>query len=268
MSADLHIHTTYSDGSDTPQQIVEQAVVLGLGAIAITDHDTVAGVAPAMAAAQGRPLTVVPGVEINTESHGRQVHILGYFMDINSPALVRRLESLAAAGEARVREITAKLRRLGISVHLDDVRAGSKGTIGRAHVAAALRRLGVVSDIQEAFDRFIGRHGPAYVPRVGAAPGEAVTAVLASGGVPVLAHPGIAGAGEVIPELVRAGLKGLEVHHPAHTSAQVQHYLGLSRKYGLVATGGSDYHGSGYHSDLGEFTVPLKTVKALRRLRG
>lgn len=268
LSADLHIHTTYSDGSDTPRQIVEQALALALDAIAITDHDTVAGVVPAREAARGRPLKVIPGVEINTESPGRQVHILGYFVDISSPRLVRRLGLLAEAGDARVKAIIAKLRRRGISIRFDDVRLRDGGTLGRAHVAGALCRLGVVSSIQEAFDRFIGRNGPAYVPRTGCTPGEAVEMVLEAGGTPVLAHPGIAGAGEMIPELAGKGLKGLEVYHPAHDREQMRHYLGLSRKYGLVPTGGSDYHGSGYHSDLGQYTVPMETVAELKALKG
>lgn len=268
MPADLHIHTSYSDGSDTPAQVVEKALALGLRALAITDHDTVAGVGPARAAASGRSLAVIPGVEINTDAGGRQVHILGYFIDIAHPELTGRLASLAEAGEARVKKIVAWLRRLDIPIRYEDVRARDSGTIGRAHVAMALCRLGTVASIQEAFDRFLGRGGPAYVRRTGCTPEEAVATVLAAGGVPVLAHPGIAGAGEMIPALVRAGLKGLEVHHPAHAPEQVRHYLELSETYGLVPTGGSDYHGRGYHSELGQFTVPLRTVAELEARKG
>lgn len=268
MPADLHIHTCFSDGSDTPGQIVDQALALGLDAIAVTDHDTVAGIVSAQEAVRDRPLTVVPGVEINTEIDGRQVHILGYYIDISSPALVKRLELLAEARDARVKEMIRKLQHLNIPISVDDVRPEGGGTLGRPHIAAVLWRIGTVSSVQEAFERFIGRNRPAYVSRSGCTPVEAVELVLEAGGVPVMAHPGTAEADEIIPALVEKGLKGLEVFHPEHDRAQVKHYLNLSRRYGLLSTGGSDYHGRGYRSRLGQATVPASTVDELRALRG
>ncbi|RJX21097.1 MAG: PHP domain-containing protein [Desulforudis sp.] len=266
MPADLHIHTTFSDGSDSPRQVVDRALAMGLEAIAVTDHDTVAGVPVAVEAAKGYPLVVIPGVEINTDYTGREMHILGYYINTTDPKLLDRLGSLARARNDRVDRIVKRLDALGVHIDLDEVRTRTAGTLGRPHIAEALRRAGVVSSIQEAFDRFIGRGGPAYVPRSWYTPGEAVAMVIKAGGVPVLAHPGTANADGLIPELIELGLKGLEVYHPEHDPDCIEHYLRLCQRYGLIATGGSDYHGQRCHFDLGESTVSRAVVDQLRAL--
>ncbi|MDI6709630.1 MAG: PHP domain-containing protein [Thermoanaerobacterales bacterium] len=267
MLADLHVHTTASDGSESPAGVVRRALVLGLGAIAITDHDTVAGLQEAREAAAGSPLVVVPGVEINTDYSGREVHVLGYYPRLE-PQFIALLKDRAEARVRRVIRMVEKLNALGIAIRVSDVMArAGQGSVGRPHVAAALVAAGAVADMREAFDRFIGRGGPAYVPRARLHPAEAVQSIARVGGVPVLAHPGTIGDDRILPELLAAGLAGVEAYHPEHDEDRTKHYLALAERYGLVVTGGSDFHGEGYHAALGEVSVPYAAVQALRRLR-
>ncbi|MGO0122750.1 PHP domain-containing protein [Desulfothermobacter acidiphilus] len=262
---DLHVHTTASDGSETPAQVVARAKSLGLAGIAITDHDTVAGLDEGLAAAQRERLAVLPGVEISTEAEDREIHILGYLFDPNHPNLLATLQWLKEKRLERVAEMVRRLRHLGLPVTLEQVVARVRVAAGRPHVAQALVEAGVVSSIEEAFQCFLGRGRPAYVPRASFAPTEAVKAIRQAGGVPVLAHPGLNQAEKFLPELLAAGLLGIEVEYPEHSPEQRAYYRKLAASFNLIATGGSDYHGPHYRHPLGTAVVTEEVVRALER---
>lgn len=264
MACDLHIHTTASDGTDTPEEVVARAAALGLEAIAVTDHDTVAGIEKAVEAAAGR-LVVVPGVELSAEEDECEVHLLGYYVNYSHPALLKTLSDLVEKREGRVAKIVARLQGLGIGVSLKRVKKiASGGVPGRPHVARALIELGVVASIDEAFGRLIGRGCPAYVPRARLGAVEAVRLIREAGGVAVLAHPGVNRSEMVLEQLLSAGLQGIEVEYPEHNTAQRAYFRELAGRYGLIVTGGSDYHGPDHRFPLGAAVVSFDTVRELQ----
>lgn len=266
---DLHIHTQASDGALTPAQVVERAVAQGLKAIAITDHDIIDGCRPAIEAAADR-LEVIPGVEINTEWGSKEVHILGYYIDLADQKFLEELKNLRQVRLDRIVKIVRKLNDIGVKVNLDRVlELAGAGTIGRPHVALAMIENGYVSTIQEAFAGYIGYGAPAYVPRYKLLPEEAVQIILKAGGVPVLAHPGLIGEDELIPHLAAHGLQGLEVYYPEHGPEQIDHYAQKAKEYGLVITGGSDFHGNqaDYRGDIGCLAIGYDLVEGLKRAR-
>lgn len=239
---ELHCHTTYSDGTLTPTQLVDAALAAGVKALAITDHDTLAGWAEADAAAGDRDLAIVPGVELSTVQNGRSLHILGFYPDRDR--LEAPLQDRLDGRKWRAQHILHKLAQLGCPVTLPELGVGVAPS--RPHIATALVRAGYVSSHREAFDRFLGDDKPAYVeyPKFSAAAG--IRLLRDCGGVPVWAHPYLFGGGsveEVLPELVEAGLMGLEVYHPNHRRSQQKRLLELCDRYNLLVTGGSDYHG-------------------------
>lgn len=267
LDADLHIHTSYSDGADTPAEVVARAKALGLGAVAITDHDTLEGIKPAIAAGREHNLEIIPGVELGSAYQEQEVHILGYLIDVQDREFLTRLSSIRSDRELRMESMVKKLQALGFPVNLDRVRAISgEGSIGRPHLAAALVETGMVKTMTEAFDLYIGQGKPAYVPRTKITPAEAVRMIRDCGGVAVLAHPGLHKIQVPLEELIAAGIAGLEVHHPAHSRELAGYYERLAREKGLIATGGSDYHGAGRHtgSSLGLATVPCRVVEELK----
>ena len=244
MAVDLHIHSTASDGSLTPEEIVQIAQDKGLFAIAITDHDTVAGVQPALHAAQGTGLHVLPGVEISVDFDETEIHILGYFIDLEHEPLLRAMEKVRGGRYSRAEEMVRRLRELGVEITMDDVLAeAGDGAIGRPHVARALVKLGVVRDGQEAFDKYLKRGKPAYVPRYKLSPEEAVHLIVDAGGLPVFAHPGLARRDDMIDALIPEGLRGIEAYHTEHSPTQTQKYINMAKRRGLYVTGGSDSHG-------------------------
>ncbi|MGD8966609.1 MAG: PHP domain-containing protein [Anaerolineae bacterium] len=266
---DLHIHSTASDGTCTPSEIVRLAIERGLSAIAITDHDTVAGIGEAQQAASDTPLEVIPGVEINAEGAWGDLHFLGYFVNPESKSLRGRLQANRDARRERTRNIVRSLTDLGMPLAWSEVRALTDGgTIGRPHIAQALLNRGYVETFEEAFKRFIDRDGPAYFPRLRLEPQEAIQTIVEAGGVPVLAHPAHSGpaAVDAVPDLVRLGLRGIEVYHPDHAGQDVEGLLELSRMYGLIATGGSDFHGPDVDRGgaLGPLSAPPGCVEQLR----
>ena len=268
MKADLHLHTTASDGRLEPREIVYLAVRVGLDVIAITDHDTVDGVAPALAAADVFPsLTVIPGVEINTDVPHGEVHVLGYFIDYTDQKLAATLQGLRDSRQGRAQKMIAKLSGLGMEIKWQRVRELAQGgSLCRPHIAQALFEKGYVSSEKEAFDKYIGHDGPAYVERQKLPPVEAVKLLIEAQGLPVLAHPAdIADLDELVSELKAAGLVGIEVYYGDYGSDVVDRLLRIARDYGLVATGGTDYHAFADSSEviIGEALAPPQSVEQL-----
>ncbi|MSP13756.1 MAG: PHP domain-containing protein [Chloroflexi bacterium] len=274
---DLHTHTTASDGTLSPTALVLEAAHHGLRILGITDHDTTAGLAEALREAEKWPLEVIPGVEINTDVPEGEMHVLGYWIRLEDQTFQDILERLRVGRLARAEQMVDKLNALGYTISMDQVRVvAGDAAIGRPHVAQVLQDAGHVATLSEAFDRLIGRKGPAYVGRMKFSPVEAIETIRAAGGAPVLAHPVIAGTAEAIsrpldleillPQLKQAGLLGLECYYMGYPLRTTEMLLALARKYNLVATGGSDYHGpQRHHSYLGGVYVPAKCVLHLRQ---
>lgn len=267
---DLHAHSLRSDGALSPADLVLRATARGVRILALSDHDTLAGVADAVAVGANAGLRIIPATELNTESEWGDAHILGYFVDPADSGLEDRLHWLRQNRGRRVELMVQKLNDLGYAIGLDRVlEIAQGGALGRPHIAQALLEKGYVRTYDEAFGTLIAKDSPAYVSRVGLTPIEAVELVRAHGGVPSLAHPGtVGGLDELLPKLVAAGLAGIEVYYPEHSPAFVTRCLALARTHGLVATGGSDFHGRSEHgSDLGATFLPPETIGALEARR-
>jgi len=268
MKADLHLHTTASDGRLEPEEIVHLAAEAGLDVIAITDHDTVDGIAPALAAAEAFPLlTVIPGVEINTDVPDGEVHVLGYFIDYTEQKLAAGLQRLRDSRWRRAQKMIAKLSSLGLDIQWQRVQELAQGgSVCRPHIAQALLEKGYVSTEREAFDRYIGHDGPAHVEREKLLPVEAVELIVDARGLPVLAHPaGINDLDKLVSELKAAGLVGIEVYYCDYAPDVIDRLLKIAGQYGLVPTGGTDYHAFGYSSEIiiGEALAPRQSVEQL-----
>jgi len=265
---DLHIHSTASDGRLGPAEVVRKSAEYGLAVIAITDHDTVDGIVPALAAARAFPgLRVIPGVEINTDVPNGEAHVLGYFIDYTSHELGDTLEGLRHSRRGRAQGMIAKLGDLGIYIEWQRVQEIAGGSsIGRPHIAQAMLEKGYITSIKEAFTKYISRDGPAYVEREKIAPVEAVKLVLRAKGLPVLAHPFTINDPEMmIVELKAAGLVGIEAYYGNYTAGEVGRLVSLARGHNLIATGGSDYHGldEGSETMIGGADVPMEVAERL-----
>lgn len=245
MFADLHLHSHFSDGTWTPEALAAEARRLGLGALALTDHDTVEGCARAAAACALHGLEFVPGTELTAEHAGQEVHVLGYFLDITHPDLLRELTRFQRARQERIREMVARLNHRGVGLQPEAVFAlANCRSPGRPHVARALVQHGYCGSLEEAFERFLKKHRPAWVPKCKVSARQAIELIHAAGGLAVMAHPGLNRCDALIPALVEVGLDGLECWHTKHSESQVAHYLELARRHGLLVTGGSDCHGT------------------------
>lgn len=267
-TADLHIHTTASDGSLTPSQVVETAARVKLAAIAVTDHDTVDGVTEALGAGRAAGVEVVPGVEISTTYENcSEVHVLGYFIDHLCGPLRDALHALKNARFERGRKMVQRLNEAGIDVSFERVsEIAQGGAIGRPHVARALCEIGAASSMDSAFGRFLQPGGIGYVPRQKVSPVEAVRLIVAAGGVACVAHPGKVGRDELVVRLIGEGLRAVEAYHPDHSPVTRRFYARFAEKHGLIAVGGSDAHcfeGSA-HCGIGGVTVPYEVVDQLR----
>lgn len=243
---DLHTHTTASDGALAPGALVERAHELGIRTLAVTDHDTLAGVPAAAAAAAARGMEFLPGIEITAVHRGRDVHVLAYFLEPDPAGLAPFLADQRRDRTRRAREMSARLAALGVPVDLEDLVAGAEAggkAVARPTVARALLDAGHVTSLQQAFDRWLADGRPAYVPRSGAPPVEVVRLVRRSGGLPVLAHPGLLRRDELIPELAEAGLGAVEAYHSDHDPRTQSRYLQVAARHGLAVSGGSDFHG-------------------------
>jgi predicted metal-dependent phosphoesterase TrpH len=265
MPVDLHAHSRFSDGTDSPEELVTAAAAAGLTTVALTDHDTMQGVPEALATGERLGVTVVPGVELSCMYEGIPLHLLGYWPDPADPAFAAELVVNRDDRLPRAQEITRRLGAAGIPVTWSDVeRATPPGaTVGRPHIADALVAVGVVADRGEAFAVYLNNGTPYYVPQHSTPPVRGVELIVAAGGVPVIAHPGASKRGTVVPdsllaEMADAGMAAVEVNHPDHDSATRGHYRALAKELGLLVTGSSDYHGTGKTNRLGqEITDPI-----------
>lgn len=265
--ADLHNHTTASDGTLPPLEQVKWAAEQGLAAVAITDHDTIAGWDEAMAAGRSLGIEIVPGCELSTEVGKTEVHILAYYFDRTDPDMVALLERMRGGRVARARECVAKLHSLGFTqVSLERVLELGGETVGRPHIAAALQEAGVVRSKEEAFDRFLAMGKAAYMPRPKLTPEEAIEAIKGAGGVPVIAHPGLIRDDNWVRHFIQVGALGIEAYHTDHSDNQRQFYARWAHDAGLICTGGTDSHGPrGMRTVVpGSVNVSMDVVAALK----
>lgn len=264
---DLHSHSTYSDGENSPQEVARFAAEAGLAAHALTDHDCLDGLRAFRDAAAG--FEPVCGVEVSARYEKADVHVLGLFVDPDDRTLRGRLEDMARAREDRLVTMVERLNRLGIEITEEHVRRHSpQGTVGRPHVAMALVAMGTVPSVDEAFRVYLRRKRPGYVPRPGPSPREVIDWIHGAGGVAVLAHPGLLRRREWIDVFAEWGLDGIEVWHPKHTPRTRAAVTAAARRLDLVPSGGSDYHGPSVgDSQIGQEPVPLESLECLRRRR-
>ncbi len=271
--ADLHSHTTASDGTCEPKENVRLAKEAGLAAIAITDHDIVAGIPEAIEAGKALGIEVVPGVEISSSAHGQDIHVLGYYIPYDDEAFRQTLSGLRETRHERNKMIIAKLQELGLDITLEAVYARKQEpdkNIGRPHIAEELMRKGYVRTMEEAFDKYLGKGGLAYANPERITPEQAIRLIKSAGGVAVLAHPGLYGDDELVGDLIVHGLDGIEVWHPDNDREAVIRYRQLAEDNGLIMTGGSDFHGwrgeEPYHAMLGSSTTSTEAVEQLKNI--
>lgn len=275
---DLHLHSTFSDGSLTPEQLVAESKKIGLSAIALTDHDNLDGVFSFLKACRRLEIRGLPGVEVSVDILKGTMHILGYFIDFQSPGLLAHIARLKAGRAARNAEILKKLNNLGMPLTMPEV-AGFAGqdNVGRLHFAQALQARGYVTRIQEAFNRYLAKGKSGYAERQRFTPARGVEMIRQAGGLPVLSHPFTLelapdALDRLVKELAQAGLQGIEVYYPQHNAGQLKQYLGLAKKFNLVATGGTDFHGKAMPDikigrGFGNLNVPDRVLQELDECR-
>lgn len=273
---DLHSHSTYSDGSSSPHELVRLAAEAGARALAITDHDTVAGLAEGRAAARAAGVEFIDGIEISAEYSPGTMHILGYYIDAESEALLSTLEELRDARDNRNPKIASRLQALGIDISYDEVQAiAGNEVVGRPHFARVLLEKGYVESIQDAFNRFLGKGAAAYEEKKRLSPEESIEQIHRAGGVAVLAHPyqlklSAADTDAMLGKLAGMGLDGVEAIYSRHSKADRDLYCEMAARHGLLVTGGSDYHGT-YKPDirivtgLGDLRVPYTLLEEVRK---
>lgn len=268
---DLHIHSTASDGRLSPEEVVARAAERGLTVMALTDHDTVDGIAPALEAAKAFPrLKVIPGVEVSTDIPSGEVHVLGYFIDYTSQELAEALGRFRTSREGRAQGMIGKLNGLGIRINWQRVQEiANNGSVGRPHIAQALLEKGYISSIKEAFNKYIGHDGPAYVEREKMTPAEAVELIVQARGLAVMAHPfTVADPEAMVGKLKAAGLVGIEAYYNSYSTDEIDSLVRMADKHKLITTGGSDYHGLDdiNETKIGGVDVPMKSVEQLMAL--
>ncbi|HXT11651.1 MAG TPA: PHP domain-containing protein [Candidatus Angelobacter sp.] len=266
MFADLHLHTNFSDGTYTPEELVSQAAKHKLAAIALTDHDSVEGCERAGDACKALEIEFIPGSELTAEQADNEIHILGYFLDTKNEKLLAEIAKFQAVRRNRIFEMVERLNGLGVPLQAEDVfRLANCRSPGRPHVARALVKAGLVGSLDEAFERFLKKHRPAWVPKARISAQTAIDLIHQAGGLAVMAHPGLNRSDEVIPELVEAGMDGIECFHTKHSTLVSEHYLEIADKFNLLVTGGSDCHGMSKGKPLiGTVRLPYQHVEKLR----
>lgn len=266
---DLHTHSTASDGIYSPTELLHRAKEVGLRVLALSDHDSTGGIEEAAHAAAQLDIDFIPGIEINTDVNGGEVHVLGYFIEYQRPAFQAVLKVLRDARERRGQRMVELLNEEGVDISWDRVRELAEGAVGRPHVAKALLEAGYVKTIGEAFNKYIGTGKPAYVPRYKLSPEDAVHLIASANGLPVIAHPielpGLVELRNWLPDLCKAGMVGLETYYGPYTHEEEQALLALANEYDLIPTGGTDFHGPGIHpTPLGGRYVPYDAVERLK----
>lgn len=274
---DLHTHSTISDGTVSPTDVVRLAQVKNLRALALTDHDTIGGLEEAVEAAKNVPdFELIPGIEISAEYAEGTIHMLGFYIDRHDPTLLKRLEVLQKAREDRNPKIIRKLQELGLEITEDEVaKIAGTGVVGRPHIATALVNRGYVKNVKQAFDKYLKKNGKAYVDKERFSQHDSIEMIHNAGGVAVLAHPKYVQGGRLdnVEALIRSladkGLDGLEVYYGSHNKKEVKWFKELADKYGLIATGGSDFHGSSkpdieVGTGMGNLKIPYEIVPKLK----
>jgi len=266
MFADLHLHTYFSDGTYSPEELVGDAKRSGLKAIAVTDHDTLEGCRRAAQASEAAGIEFLPGTELTAEQDDTELHILGYLIDISNEKLLTEIAKFQSVRQQRVREMVARLNQARVPLEAEAVFAlANCRSPGRPHVARALVKAGLCSSLDEAFERFLKKNRPAWVPKFKMSAAQAIELIHEAGGVAVMAHPGLNRADETIPAMVEAGLDGIECFHSKHSTATVEHYLELADRFHLLVTGGSDCHGMNKGKPLiGSIKLPYQHVEKVK----
>ncbi len=267
--ADLHIHSTFSDGTLSPSEIIKKANKEGLAAIAITDHDCVDAIEPALKEAALYGIEVIPAVELSCEYKSNEVHILGYIIDYKDIWFRDRLKKLCQIRIDRVGKIVEKLKLYGVDIDTDHIfKLSGCGSVGRLHIAQAMQEKGYVSNLKVAFDKYIGDKAPCYVGNFKLTPEDCIEMINKIGGISILAHPGTLDTDELLKRLIGCGLRGIEVYHPDHRQSDIVNYLKLATRYKLLITGGSDFHGTRKEGvPLGSTKIPYELLEKLKDAR-
>ena len=265
---DLHMHTTYSDGAYSPAELVRKAYKSGLSVISLTDHDSVNGIQEAIAYGKELGIEVIPGLEISTDVDDKEIHLLAYFIEIENEELKKYLSFFRDERFQRAKRIVQKLRNLGLPITLDDVLSHAKNSaIGRPHIAYTLADLGITHNYFEAFEKYIGDNGPAFERKIHVSPQSALKLISDSGGLSFIAHPGYMKE-NLLLNLIKAGIDGIEVIHPSHNNSQISFYRGIVNQYCLLESGGSDFHGGqkADENNLGKYCISPNHLEAMRKM--
>ncbi|MGA3265995.1 MAG: PHP domain-containing protein [Verrucomicrobiota bacterium] len=264
--ADLHLHTNFSDGTFAPEELAARGRLLGFAALALTDHDTVEGCARMAAACTAAGMEFIVGTELTAEHDEVEVHLLGYLLDTQNPKLLSEIARFQAVRQDRIRQMAARLNQLNVPLQVESVFAlANCKSPGRPHVARALVQARLVKNLDEAFERFLKKNRPAWVPKARMSALEGIQLIHQAGGLAIMAHPGLNRTDEIIPALVEAGLDGLECFHTKHSTTTSEHYLEITDRYHLLVTGGSDCHGFSKNKPLiGTVKLPYEHVERLR----
>ncbi len=267
--ADLHIHTTASDGTFSPRRVVQEAVKREIHAIAITDHDTVQGIPEAIQAGKDMNVEVIPGVELATDERGIEVHILGLFIDWEDKTLQDTLKNLSTQRVIRMKKMIYKLAQFGMNIKFEEVLDLATGDImGRLHLAQVMKKKKYVKSIAEAFNKHIGDEKPCCVPRYKLSPDETISLIHRMGGISIIAHPMILHRDDIIIDLIKKGLCGIEAFYNHQSKETAEHYKKLAKDYELLVTGGSDCHGEAKNKILmGSVKIPYKYVERLKKYK-
>jgi len=263
---DLHIHSNHSDGRQSPRQVIDDALELGLKAVSITDHDVVSGYQEAAEYARDKEIEAISGIELSASKVDEDIHLLGYLFRPDHGRLLETVERFRRIRSERGKKMVAQLARLGMKLEYEEVlKAAGEAAVGRPHLAEAMVNNGFVASYNEAFNRYLGLGGPVYVPKAKLTPAEAIELIHEAGGVAVMAHPVLTNRDDMIEEMVSAGLDGMEIFHPTHTQTTRKRYRQIAQRHGLFMTGGSDSHNrKGRYGDIGQEKVPYEYLASMK----